>query len=109
MIAGLTPTQFAALVQLDDAGPCSQNHLGRLTAMDIATIKGVVERLRSRGLVTIEADRQDRRRRSLALSDAGRDLVQQARSHAITITAQTLAPLSADEARQLLALLSRIA
>ena len=35
----LTPTQFAALVKLKAEGPCSQNRLGRLTAMDAATIK----------------------------------------------------------------------
>ena len=36
----VTPTQFAALAKLDDAGPVSQNELGRLTAMDPATIWG---------------------------------------------------------------------
>ena len=36
MIEGLTPTQWAALVKLQEYGTCtcSQNHLGRLTAMD---------------------------------------------------------------------------
>src|SRR5262249_1640747 len=37
----LTPTQWAALSKLAETGPCSQNQLGRLTAMDVATIKGV--------------------------------------------------------------------
>jgi len=30
---------------LTETGPCSQNLLGRLTAMDVATIKGVIDRL----------------------------------------------------------------
>ena len=34
----LTPTQWAALAKLTETGPCSQNLLGRLTAMDVATI-----------------------------------------------------------------------
>ena len=38
---GVTPTQFAALAKLDDLGSVSQNQLGRLTAMDPATISGV--------------------------------------------------------------------
>ena len=38
MIEGLTPTQWAALAKLRECGPCSQNHLGRLTAMDAATM-----------------------------------------------------------------------
>ena len=44
-VDGLTPTQFAALAKLHELGSLSQNKLGRLTAMDSATIKGVVERL----------------------------------------------------------------
>ena len=35
---GLTPPPFAALVKLGDEQGCSQNRLGRLTAMDVATI-----------------------------------------------------------------------
>ncbi len=54
---GLAPTQWAALVRLGETGPCPQNQLGRLTAMDAATIKGVVERLDKRGLIQRSADR----------------------------------------------------
>jgi DNA-binding MarR family transcriptional regulator len=57
----LTPTQYAALVKLHDAGPQSQNQLGRLTAMDPATIQGVVRRLVERRLVERSHDRNDRR------------------------------------------------
>ncbi|MGY4409921.1 DNA-binding MarR family transcriptional regulator [Bradyrhizobium sp. LB7.1] len=44
----ITPTQWAALSKLVETGPCSQNQLGRLTAMDVATIKGVIDRLTRR-------------------------------------------------------------
>jgi hypothetical protein len=44
----LTPTQWAALAKLTETGPCSQNQLGRLAAMDVATIKGVIDRLTAR-------------------------------------------------------------
>ncbi len=50
----LTPTQFAALVRLAELGQCSQNELGRQTAMDVATIKGVVDRLRGKGMVSMK-------------------------------------------------------
>src|SRR6516164_8456126 len=46
----LTATQWAALAKLQEKGPCTQNLLGRLTAMDAATIKGVVDRLVRREL-----------------------------------------------------------
>ena len=38
----LTPTQFAALYKAVEVGRVTQNRLGRLTAMDPATIQGVV-------------------------------------------------------------------
>src|SRR3954463_4508853 len=72
MIEGLTQTQFAALAKLHEVGPCSQNHLGRLICLDAATIKGVVDRLSARNLVTALNDPSDRRRRAVALTERGR-------------------------------------
>ena len=57
----LTPTQWAALAKLTETGPCSQNALGRLTAMDVATIKGVIDRLTARGLTETSPDPEDGR------------------------------------------------
>ena len=65
---GLTPTQFSALVKLLEVGECSQNELGRKTAMDVATIKGVVDRLRQRDLVVVRPDPADKRRSLISLS-----------------------------------------
>ena len=59
LIPDMTPTQFAALAKLCELGQASQNELGRLTSMDVATIKGVVDRLRARQLVTAEAQESD--------------------------------------------------
>ena len=52
-IGDLTPPQFAALARLREAGDTSQNQLGALVAMDAATIKGVIDRLKARGLVGV--------------------------------------------------------
>lgn len=109
MPEGLTATQFAALVRLSESGPCSQNQLGRLTAMDFATIKGVVDRLESRSLVTIRPDPADRRRHLLELTRQGHALLARAVPAAIAITRATLAPLNRQEQTTLLKLLSRIA
>src|SRR5215471_14975081 len=78
MIEELTQTQFAALAKLLEAGPCSQNHLGRLIYLDAATIKGVVDRLRARGLVATAGDANDRRRRAVTLTLAGRRVTEAA-------------------------------
>ena len=104
----LTPTRFAALVKIKDVGQVSQNELGRLTAMDPATIQGVIQRLEARKLIDREPDAQDRRRAILRLSAAGQALIADAIQHARAITEATLAPLSPDERAQFLALLKKL-
>jgi DNA-binding MarR family transcriptional regulator len=104
-----TPTQFAALVKLADLGELSQNRLGRLTAMDPATIKGVVSRLVARGLMERAADPQDQRRVTLRLSKEGGALVASLIDRARAATEATLAPLSPAEQRRIVALLGKIA
>lgn len=108
MIGELTPTQFAAMARLHAEGPVSQNQLGRLTAMDVATIKGVVDRLIARGLVATSPDAADARRRVVALTDVGHELILRALPVAAAITAETLEPLAADEQASLLAQLGRL-
>ncbi|HEX2112883.1 MAG TPA: MarR family transcriptional regulator [Alphaproteobacteria bacterium] len=104
----LTPTQYAALVKIRDLGQISQNQLGRLTAMDPATIQGVVQRLAARGLVDRTADPHDRRLMQLRLTAKGRALVQTAIARGIGITEATLAPLSEAERPIFLSLLRKL-
>ncbi len=75
LIPGLTTMQFAALVRLDQQGSMSQNHLGRTASMDAATVKGVVGRLETLGLVLRRADPGDKRRLTVEITEAGRELV----------------------------------
>jgi len=108
MVARLTQTQFAALAKLLEAGPCSQNHLGRLIFLDAATIKGVVDRLKLRKFITTQADPGDRRRRAIALTEQGRAVTKQAIEIAGHITATTMVPLSAEEQRTIVRLLKKL-
>ena len=109
MIEGLTQTQFAALAKLHEVGPCSQNHLGRLIYFDAATVKGVVDRLGTRGFVTALNDPMDRRRRAVALTERGRQVTEAAQLVAAEITAATLATLSEDDQRLVAQLLRKLA
>jgi len=108
-IGDLTPPQFAALARLREAGETSQNQLGALVAMDAATIKGVIDRLKARGLVTLTRHAGDRRRLMVGLTAEGREAVDRLLPLAKAITAETLAPLSAREAETLTKLLAKIA
>jgi MarR family transcriptional regulator, lower aerobic nicotinate degradation pathway regulator len=104
----LTPTQWAALAKLGETGPCSQNQLGRLTAMDVATIKGVIDRLTVRGLTETSADPADGRRLLVSLTRAGHQLAEKTMPNALAISKGTLAPLDAKEREMLVGLLSKL-
>lgn len=104
----LTPTQFAALVRLAQSGDCSQNELGRRTAMDVATIKGVVDRLKAKGMVTATSDPDDKRRSILCISPEYRAAVRELFDVGRDISIATLAPLTAAESRTFLRLLKKL-
>ena len=105
----LTPLQFAALVKLRDLGEVSQNQLGRLIAMDAATMQGVIKRLLARGLIARRRDPDDRRRLILSLTADSRKLVDSAVAAGRKITRRTLEPLSESEQRVFMDYLARLA
>lgn len=104
----LAPTQFATLVSLYFEGPTSQNLLGRKTAMDSATITGVINRLSQRKLVSKSSAPEDDRLSIIELTDLGRDLISEIIPNAIEISENTLEPLTSAEARSLIQLLKKI-
>ena len=108
MIDDLTPTQWAALVKLAEFESLSQNLLGRETAMDAATIKGVVDRLLRRGFVKTAPDPEDGRRMRVSITRDGVAAVARGVAPATAITAETLEPLGLAERRTLVELLRRI-
>jgi DNA-binding MarR family transcriptional regulator len=106
---GVTPTQFAALAKLHEVGCVSQSELGRLTAMDPATIWGVANRLIQRGYVSAAPDERDARLVILTLTERGAAATLAMKAAAAEVSRRTLAPLSATEATRFLALLERLA
>jgi DNA-binding MarR family transcriptional regulator len=104
----LTTTQWAALSKLKEIQPSSQNQLGRETAMDVATIKGVVDRLVGRGLVLTAADPNDGRRLVLSLTEEGLATIDRNIAIASAVTDETLSPLSSAERMMLVELLRKI-
>lgn len=107
-ISDLTPPQFAALAKLHEVGATSQNQLGVLIATDAATIKGVIDRLNARNLVTLAKDDGDKRRLVVSLTPEGRETVENLIPLAHEITRETLSPLTARETETLLRLLAKM-
>ena len=104
----LTPTQLAALAKVADEGKVTQNRLGRLTAMDPATMQGVIKRLSERGYVDRRPDPHDRRRTVLTLTADGRALLERAAPASVKTSAETLAPLTPRQQAQFLDLLQKL-
>ena len=103
-----TPTQFFALARLRERGRLSQNRLGRLTAMDPATIQGVTRRLYDRGYLDRTPDPTDRRRMVLELTAEGFDVADRLMNGITAVNGQILAPLAPEEQEQFRSLLKRI-
>ena len=108
MIEGLTPTQWAVVAKLTESGPLSQNLLGRRTAMDGATIKGVVDRLLLRGFILTTPSQDDARLLLIQLSEEGEALASRAIALAREISSTTLSPLNLAEQQTLLRLMSKL-
>ncbi len=103
-----TPTQWAAVAKLHELGSCSQNLLGRRTAMDAATIKGVVDRLMKRGLIESRPSPTDRRRVLITLTPSGRRAYERGVDRARQVSADTLAGLKPRDRTVLLRLLKQL-
>ena len=76
--------------------------------MDVATIKGVIDRLTARGLTETNPDPEDGRRLVVSLTRAGQQMVEKIAPKALAITRETLAPLDARERDILIALLRKL-
>ena len=105
----LTPTQFAALLRLAQLGTCSQNELGRQIAVDAATIKGVVDRLRRKGFIATHPDPDDKRRLMLSLEQGLDDMIAELHAIGFHITEATLEPLAPSERAEFVRLLTKAA
>ena len=77
--------------------------------MDAATVKGVIDRLKARGLVELSKHEVDKRRLLVNLTAEGRDAVERLIPLARRITSETLAPLSAKDSAVFMRLLAKLA
>lgn len=104
----LTSVQFAALAALLTRGPKSLSELGQLAAIDPSTTKGVVDRLKQRGLIEVANSLEDRRKTIISISAKGAELVEAMIEPGHRVTEETLAPLNPAERVALVYLLAKI-
>lgn|SRR5690625_868016 len=105
---GLSVIQFATLATLIRSGSDSQNSLGRSVGSDAATMTGVVQRLKRRGLVEIHADPADRRMKTISITDEGREVYERGARASQASSEALLAPFSPGERIMLIEMLQRM-
>lgn len=104
----LTAAQFVVLLTARDQGPCEVPAVVQATAIDEASVRGIVERLKWRKLLHAEHEPGDARRMLVSLTPAGRDLLEQTVPFAQQITELTYGELDAQERATLVALLHKM-
>lgn len=93
----LTAAQFVALSAVKERKGCSLNDIVKTTAIDQATIRGVVERLKARKLVEISPDPTDGRKLVVSATSRGKELINQTVPFAMEVTERTYGTLNPGE------------
>ena len=103
---GVTPVQFAVLQLLEHMPGIDQRTLAQQVGFDKATIGGVIDRLEARGLIARSSSPTDRRVRLLAVTDAGRELLQAAEPAVLRAQRRMLDPLPEERRAQFMELMA---
>ncbi|MFJ2992889.1 MarR family winged helix-turn-helix transcriptional regulator [Pandoraea sp. NPDC087047] len=104
----LTAAQFVALCTVKEKGSCSLNDIVKTTAIDQATIRGVVERLKARNLIEVEPDPTDGRKLLVRATQAGLTLIEQTVPFAEEVTERTYGALNPAERVALMFLMRKM-
>ncbi len=98
---GLTALQYTALTVLERHPDLTAAHLARHSFVRTQSMSDLVTALLERGLIERHRDPADRRRLVIALTDAGRLLLEELRPGVVAIEDEMLAPLSDAQSRAL--------
>lgn len=100
-------SDFAVLAALEEYGALSQADLCRRLGLDRNDVSGIVSRLEAAGHIERRTDPQDRRRNLVSVNRSGTRYLERIQLNADDAQAELLAGLTADERRQLHALLAK--
>jgi DNA-binding MarR family transcriptional regulator len=96
------------LAAVSEYGPVAQADLVRRLGVDAKDVVLLLNHLEETGLVVREPDPRDRRKNAVTVTPAGDRILERCAELAERANAELLAPLSAAERRQLMALLTRV-
>ncbi|NHN87962.1 MarR family winged helix-turn-helix transcriptional regulator [Acetobacter conturbans] len=105
----LTSVQFAVMVTVQKLGSAPLVQISHETAIDHATLRDIVSRLKKRDLIKVIQDSADRRQKLVSITSAGKTLLEVAIPAARDITEETLSPLTPCERLAALEVLKKLA
>ncbi|MFF3448473.1 MarR family winged helix-turn-helix transcriptional regulator [Streptomyces sp. NPDC002667] len=105
---GLRPPQHAVLAAVSEHGPVAQADLVRRLGFDAKDVVLLLNDLEDAGLAMRRPDPSDRRKNAVTVTESGTQTLEHCAELADRANAELLAPLSAEEALQLMELLARI-
>ena len=106
---GLRPPHFGVLSLIAARPGCSQHEIVERSMIDPSSMVRVIDELEDMGLAERRIDPDDRRRRAVHLSPAGKRTLDRARRVASATVDEVLAPLDDDEQETLRLLLRKLA
>ncbi|MBC7204333.1 MAG: MarR family transcriptional regulator [Pusillimonas sp.] len=104
----LTAVQFVVLCAVRECGACSLSEIVKRTAIDQATVRGVIDRLKARELIVVRHNDADRRKVLVSLTPAGLELVEVIVPFAFEITEKTFNGFNPAERLALIYLLNKM-
>jgi DNA-binding MarR family transcriptional regulator len=104
----LTAGQFVVMSAVLDHTPCSLSDLVGATAIDQATIRGIVGRLKDRELIVVAHDSADKRKVTITLTQAGKALIEETVPFARRISEETFGDLNPAERMAIMYLLKKM-
>ena len=104
----ITSLQFAALNCLRQQSDVDQRTLGRIIGMDRSTTAELVTRMTKRGLIKVDRDDSDFRRRVLELTSLGEETLDEMLTLVVKLSKILAKPLETDEHVELRTLLKKL-
>lgn len=104
----LTSVQFLALVAIDDLSGMDATRLAETIGADRATTGGVIERLERKKLIERSGAEADKRIKLLAVTPAGKAIIENCFARIEQVQMRFMAPLSSAEQAQFMALLAKL-
>ena len=105
---GLTPGEGRTLSHAFRAGGVRQNVLAERMGVEAMTLSGALDRLEARGLIERRVDPDDRRAKTVHLTTAGEEMLEQIQPIAAALRAEASNAVSADDWRRFVDVLKTV-